>query len=167
MPLICVELLQYVEIDEQDVDLSKYGWCLNNLGYAHAWIDNKLVLLHRLIGDRMGLSQSKDVDHKDRNKLNNKRNNLREATKRQTCINRENKNTTGYRGVFKSLNKWRARIRTIDNKRIDLGSYESIIDAAKAYDDAAKIFHGEFAIFNFEDSNARDSRKESGVFEIR
>jgi hypothetical protein len=56
-----------------------------------------------------------------------------------------------YKGVdwAKDMKRWRARI-LVNGKRIYLGSFENEIDAAKAYDEAAKRYHGDFAALNFD-----------------
>jgi hypothetical protein len=48
------------------------------------------------------------------------------------------------------MNRWRARIR-VNGKRISLGLFKDEIEAAKAYDRAARKYHGEFASLNFPD----------------
>lgn len=50
----------------------------------------------------------------------------------------------------KASGKWVARICT-EGKQIHLGCFEHEIDAAKAYDNAARKCHGEFAGLNFPD----------------
>ena len=90
-------------------------------------------------------------DHKDRNGLNNTRENLRYATEAQNLQNRgmPKNNTSGYKGVMwcENKNKWRVQIKA-NNKRISLGYYSCIIKAAKAYNKAAIKYHGEFAVLN-------------------
>jgi hypothetical protein len=57
-----------------------------------------------------------------------------------------------YKGIhwFKRYRKWSATIR-FENKRIFLGYFQNEIDAALAYDEAARKFHKEFACLNFPD----------------
>lgn len=101
--------------------------------------------MHRLM---IGVNKKCIVDHIDRNGLNNQRVNLREATPLISTINREfNKNSTGYKGVYYSGNKYRARIG-VGYKLIELGSFNDIISAAKAYNLAAIKHHGKIAVLN-------------------
>ncbi len=91
------------------------------------------------------------VDHIDHRSLNNSRSNLRLATKSQNCCNQKKKGgrTSKYKGVYRDKRgHWRAKIN-FDGKTICLGRYKNEIDAAKAYDKAAKELHGEFAVLNF------------------
>lgn len=88
------------------------------------------------------------VDHIDRDPTNNKIENLRAATQRQNLWNTIKKPTgkqSKYRGVgwHKRDKLWYARIR-IEGKRKTLGYFKDELDAAKAYQEAAKKLHGEF-----------------------
>lgn len=95
-----------------------------------------------------------DVDHKDRNPLNNKRSNLRFATKSQNVINRAKSSgkTSEYRGVSYAKkaksNPWRVYSRTPNGKRYH-GSFASEVQAAMAADQIAITTWGEFAPLNF------------------
>lgn len=106
------------------------------------------ISMHRVIS---GVEDGKlFVDHIDRNTLNNCRYNLRIATRSQNLANREShkKCTSKYLGVCRyPHNKWQASIRK-DRIRINLGIFKNEIDAALAYNNAAKIHHGEFANLN-------------------
>jgi hypothetical protein len=99
------------------------------------------------------------VDHKNNNGLDNRIDNLRLATRSQNNINsRRNKSKTLSRYVGVSFDsrkrRWYARIY-FNNKGLWLGYFDSEIDAARAYDEAAKKYHGEFARLNFtEDEGA-------------
>ena len=57
-------------------------------------------------------------------------------------------NSTNYRGVSEQkTGRWQARI-TVDKKRLSIGYYNSSIEAAKAYNKASIIYHGEKALLN-------------------
>lgn len=92
------------------------------------------------------------VDHKDHCGLNNTRKNLRIATRSQnTCNNKKSRGQTSrYKGVCVSKEKGKFRATIMSNgKRIHLGYFKNEIDAAKAYDAAARKYHGDFAVLNF------------------
>ena len=94
------------------------------------------------------------VDHINRNGLDNRKANLRLATRRQNARNtpKTNKTTSSkYKGVSLRTRqgKWSATIFA-DGRNTHLGHFESQIDAAKAYDKAAKKYYGQFAVLNFE-----------------
>ncbi len=108
----------------------------------------KAVKMHRLF-----LPDSKQVDHRDGNGLNNQRFNMRPATRSQNAANSRKPAsgvTSQYRGVsfHKSSKKFAAQIET-KNKNKHLGLFISEVDAARAYDDAALQHFGEFARLNF------------------
>lgn len=98
------------------------------------------------------LDSSEFVDHLDRDPLNNQRDNLRLASRSQNGANRNiRKNSlSGYKGVswHKTAKKWTAKL-TLNGKLIHLGYFDDPIDAAKAYDQAAREYFGEFAVTNF------------------
>ena len=92
------------------------------------------VNMHREI---LGLEpfDGKEVDHINRNGLDNRRSNLRIANQ---TINQRNQrkhtnNTSGFTGVhwYKRLNKWRANIH-VNHKTINLGVYSNLLDAVRA-----------------------------------
>jgi hypothetical protein len=102
------------------------------------------ALMHRLIA---GTPAGLQTDHIDGDGLNNRRANLRNATKTQNgrYIRRPLHNTSGVKGVswHKGSNKWRASIKC-DGKSRALGSFKSIAEAAEAYAAASAELHGEF-----------------------
>lgn len=109
---------------------------------------NVKLYLHKLIlAPRQGLH----VDHINRNPLDNRVSNLRLATYSQNMANRGAFRgcSSQYKGVrfHRRENKWEARIQA-NKKPIWLGNFESEIDAALAYNEAAQKYHGEFAVLN-------------------
>lgn len=135
-----------------DVDfawLNTFNWQINEKGYAKTDIDGRTIKMHKLIAQQIPLLGQ--IDHENRNKLDNRRSNLRIAT---NTLNRANtdiskNNTTGYKGVSfdKERNKFVAYI-SYKNKRIQLGRFKCPIEAAKAYNRAALIYFGAFACLN-------------------
>jgi len=90
---------QDVLIDDEDFDkVSQYNWYIAKHGYVRMTNRSKTYLHHLIIGKKSGLV----VDHIDRNKLNNKKENLRHVTRAQNNANRESK---GYY-FCKERNKW-------------------------------------------------------------
>lgn len=108
----------------------------------------KTISMHRFI---LNASRSVVVDHIDFNGLNNQELNIRTCTISQNTIRNSiiHKRKSLYRGVtFTRWNKPIARI-TVNSKKINLGTFINEETAAKAYDIAAKKYHGEFAMLNF------------------
>jgi hypothetical protein len=136
--------------DEYYDEFSKIRWFINSNGYAVRNIDTKQKYMHRII---MGEPQVLIVDHKNRNKLDNRKSNLRLATRQQNQANRNKTrkpSTSKYIGVcFNKVNKkWNAFIHSKYMHK-SLGTFRCETRAAIAYDNAAKIYHGEFANLNF------------------
>jgi hypothetical protein len=107
------------------------------------------IRINRLI---MGANTyNKIVDHKNGNTLDNRKSNLRICTNAENTRNGSigKHNTSGYKGVswFYLNNKWRSTI-VVNYKQISLGLFSKKEDAAKAYNKAAKKYHGEFAKLN-------------------
>lgn len=94
------------------------------------------------------------VDHVNGDGLDNRRENLRPATVAQTNHRAARSGAGPYRGVSQlGTDRWWARIRA-DGDRISLGVYASAKAAAKAYDWAARKFHGEYARLNFPEGDS-------------
>lgn len=94
-------------------------------------------------------------DHINGRTLDNRKANLRSATALQNTWNSRKHSqscSSKYKGVWfhKSIQKWTAMIKA-RSKRIHLGTFENEIEAAKAYDKAAKKYYGQFAYLNFPD----------------
>ena len=138
--------------DEDFVELSKYKWQFNQLGYAIRtdWNNGspKAVYMHRqLLGDPDGLI----VDHINQDKLDNRKINLRTCKHRENLQNRgkQANNTTGYSGVIyrKDKGKYYSTL-TSGGKTYRLGYFKCKHDAARMYNFWAADIHGEFACLN-------------------
>jgi hypothetical protein len=108
-----------------------------------------MVQMHRVI---MNCPDIMAVDHLDSNGLNNQKSNLRVCTEADNHRNQKmpSNNTSGYKGVVwhESTKRFTAQI-CVNSKQIYLGSFGVGEEAAKAYDDAAIKYRGEFARLNF------------------
>ncbi len=91
-----------------------------------------------------------EVDHRNGNTLDNRRGNLRPATRYTQAANTLKKRTVApYKGLSPTIRgTWTASIRA-DGRRKNLGHFKNPVEAAKAYDAAARAIHGEFACVNF------------------
>jgi hypothetical protein len=107
------------------------------------------IYLHREI---MNPPKGILVDHRNGNGLDNRRANLRLATRSQNSANKRKRKNTSSRFIGVNFNKTAARWYVFvkkNEKRYWVGSFVNEIDAGRAYDEAAKKYHGEFARLNF------------------
>jgi len=152
---------RYAIVDPDDHErLSKYKWyaCKRDRTYyaiRGQWspiLKKRLTIaMHREVID---VPEGLFVDHINHNGSDNRKANLRPATPADNSRNARYPkiNTTSkYRGVWynKKKKRWRAVIG-INNTRKVIGNFRDEIDAARAYDKAAKKYHGDFASLNFE-----------------
>jgi len=149
---------RYTIVEPEDYYwLNNFNWVpkgSGNRSYAVRLVSDtdhiKFLSMHRLI---MGSPVGLQVDHQNRNRLDNRRANLRIATPSQNQFNKgktTRKTSSRFVGVtfVKSIGRWKGQIM-LDGKTIFLGYFDSEIEAAKAYDAAARKYHGEFARLNF------------------
>ncbi len=113
------------------------------------------LYMHREV---LPVAENMFVDHINCNGLDNRKANLRPATSAQNIRNRGKRAGKGgskYKGVFwdNRMRKWRVRIG-FNRARLRVGDFSDEIEAAKAYDQAAKQYHGQFASLNFPDATA-------------
>lgn len=158
MPKIALTQGRYAIVDEEDYErVSRFKWYAHreprkhgpDAFYAQRQNGKKEERMHRVI---LGLTDPKvDVDHINRDGLDNRRCNLRAVTQSENSRNMESiHGSSKYKGVgfSKSAQKWQARI-TKDYKAHYLGLFTSEEDAARAYDAKAMEIFGEFARLNF------------------
>ncbi len=142
-------------IDDADFDwLNQWKWyadkakhtfyaATNNIGNGEA----KKIYMHRLI---MKARPGEHIDHKTGNGLDCQRNNMRTCTNAENRRNRRKANgvASKYKGIYAiKSGKWAARI-CLNYKQMFLGYFNTEIEAAKAYNEAALKYHGEFANLN-------------------
>jgi hypothetical protein len=158
---------KFAIVDAEDYDwLMRYKWHVVNdrtTCYAMRSKGYTTVSMHRQI---MNAPKGLIVDHIDHNGLNNRKNNLRNCTHSQNLLNRRIRPDckSKYKGVVWDLyaRKWISRI-CLNQKRINLGCFDNEIDAALAYDRAARKYHGEFACLNFPELATKTRRHELSV----
>ena len=134
----------YTVVDDCDIGLAtRYNLYTIKGGYVACSISNRTVLLHRLI-----LPDALEVDHRDRDKLHNRRANLRPSNRSANTHNTAPRGKSGYKGVFQaSKGSWVAAIN-INGLQTSLGSFRSPELAAMAYNRAALLHYGPTAYQN-------------------
>lgn len=149
---------KYALVDDTDYSyLSQFTWsaCQYKKGYTFYAVrrdasTGRLISMHRAL---LGYPRGVRIDHRDGNGLNNQRENIRQATASQNQHNRpgwRNAQGSSYKGVdfVKRRGLYRSRI-CVARQQMTLGLFENEVDAALAYDVAARQYHGEFAWCNF------------------
>lgn len=147
---------RFALVDDLDFDsLNAIQWFLSGTGYAVGFLQQdgrfRLVYMHRLI-----LKAAPDalVDHINADTLDNRRSNLRLATPEQNGQNKRlnSLSETQLKGVgwHKRRQKYHARIQ-LQGMRYHLGYFDDAESAALAYDAAARLLFGEFALCNYPD----------------
>jgi len=132
-------------IDKDDVDrISKHSWHIDTNGYAVRGQTDKItkrfinIFLHQEI---LNFPDSQ-IDHINRDKLDNRKSNLRLCTLSENKINQKiyKSNSVGYKGVSKKNNNYQARL-TVNGKRINLGRYPTAQQAGMAYKNALNQYY--------------------------
>lgn len=151
-------------VDNEDFEmLNKYKWNAHrekNSFYALRTDKNrKVVRMHRVV---LGLTRSDEsiVDHKNHDGLNNQKSNLRLCTIAENNRNQKPRGVSKYKGVHKSDLKhitkkgiprvyegWKSEI-AVNGKKLHIGRFKTENEAAIAYNEKAKVLHGEFANLN-------------------
>ena len=143
---------QFALVDDSDYnELSKYNWCAlkdHNGNFSAITIPIRMSRL--ILGLKFG--DPRQADHKDRNTLNNRQDNLRICSQQQNNMNQKSRSnsTSKYKGVSwdTASQKWRCQI-SINKKKKHLGYWNIEEVAALRYDMVAIREFGEFAVLNF------------------
>lgn len=128
----------------------KAGWITtcNGVQYKKMSFSHKTLYVHRMIYLWHYGKIVKYIDHINGNSLDNRIENLREATQSQNCANQALKknNTSGYKGVRfrKDTNRWTANVM-LNGKNISFGCFDNPKDAYEAYKIGSTKLFGEFA----------------------
>ena len=174
-----------VTIDDIDSDLASMKWSLGIRGSKTSTIHyttghwkktigkSSTVYMHRIILSRVvrrPLKRQECVDHINHNGLDNRRCNLRLVTQSQNMCNMRitpRSKSSCFKGVhwFGRTNKWQAQIM-MDGKRVHLGYFVDEVDAARAYDEAAKKLHGHNCWLNLLPHNTPDGDQKSRQEEL-
>lgn len=144
-------------VDDSDFErVAEHRWYANrsrSTQYAYRWdkTARKWESMHRFILGVTGSTQQ--VDHANRNGLDNRRENLRLCSASQNQQNRAKFKsgdgmTSRYKGVSRCRNRWQSVIK-VNAKIVRLGMFKTQVEAAIAYDHAAMRHFGEFAVTNF------------------
>lgn len=155
------------KVSAEDYDyLRQFYWHYSKRGYACARINDKLVLMHRLILKRklnIEITPKEQCDHINHDRLDNTRENLRLVTNQQNCFNvskTKRKCSSKYKGVCHSTLRYKHKDGSIveyslwlayitkDGIRYNIGSFKTEREAAEAYNARAVILFGEYANLN-------------------
>lgn len=151
-----LEPVAFALVSDEDFEwFSKDTWVLSNWGYAYRHeygagrIRLRTRIMHREVAMRMGLEiEGAEVDHRDRQRLNNQRENIRIATsaenKRNASVRSDN--SSGIKGIYWSerRGKWIAEIM-VNGKKCWSRQFATLDEAAAARAAALPLYHGEFA----------------------
>lgn len=145
------EKIYEVIIDaSQKENIEKYMWKYNiskDKKYVYA-ISNAVGYLHKYLMD-VKQNDSRLVDHKNRNTLDNRMENLRICTRQENSMNsimRKN-NKSGHKGIWwcKEFKKWGASYK-LGDKNVFLGRFDDKEDAIKKYNEEINKVHGKFSV---------------------
>lgn len=147
---------EVVVVDFEDKNLiDGYNWRVDKNGHVSALIEGKTVFIHRMV-----THSTKDdpiIDHIHGEKRDNRKSQLRQATKAGNSQNRRKREglSSRYNGVYYSQreSRWCASVQSKDEatgkrKNRHLGYYDSELAAAEAYNRVASALYGEFAKLN-------------------
>lgn len=122
--------------------------CINSSGYLTIKLDGRHYQAHRLAFIWMTGEVPDFVDHKDKDKTNNRWTNLRPATRQENMFNRSKfkSNKSGFKGVsfYAKTKRWKAQIQK-GGVKIHLGYYATAEQASEVYQRNAIELFGDFS----------------------
>ena len=135
---------KFALVDDEDFEiLNQWKWYFDGR-YAKRIQNRSSVYIHRLV---FNILNGGEIDHKNGNKLDNRKRNLRSCTRSQNIFNSPERkdNTSGKKGVnwSKELNKWVSRIR-VKKKGIYLGVFSRKEDAILVRKLAEKKWYNDY-----------------------
>jgi len=155
---------QFALVDDEDYEyLSQWKWYAHRRGEKYTYYAMRTdytkgkvqIRMHNAIALRYGLKDYEELDHADRNGLNNQKDNLRVCTRGENNFNRrkfgelpkgvrihKKKHTKKDGGVI-IYTSYQARIN-VNGKSVNLGLHKELKDAVKAYNDAALRYYPNF-----------------------
>jgi hypothetical protein len=145
---------KFTQIDIEDLaEVIDKKWKYEKIGYAgHSYrkssLQTDVLLLHRHIL-RLSRGDGMVVRHKNGNRLDNRRSNLRVLESQTAARSREKRGKYGvpYRGVSHAGKGWQANIR-VEGQPLYLGYFTNQEDAATAYNFAVEVHHGPAGAYN-------------------
>lgn len=146
---------EFLIIDDEDFErLSKFKWYIGTRDRIFRTIyEFRKVTKNVSVANEVLQRYDTIFDHRDRNKLNNKKDNLRETDDSKNNANKLKYNYSNQTSKFKGVTKRKDKVFdsriSIRRKTIHLGRFENEEDAARAYDKKASELFGEFAVTNF------------------
>lgn len=156
---------KYALVDPEDFErLNRYKWHCSQSNYAKRATRSQSgkgrkqveIFMHKVVCPP---PEGMIADHINRNRLDNRKANLRPATWTQNAWNRSSvrkTRKTRHKGIryYKDTKKWQVRLM-INGRRVSFGCYDDEEEAAKAYDVVAKKYRGEYAVLNFPEKQAK------------
>lgn len=156
---------KYAILDPEDFEsLNQYRWHCTNFGYARRTGSKRsekgrkrvAIGMHNVV---FPVPEGMTVDHINRNRLDNRKANLRAATREENTWNRKfvkKGSKTRYTGIHwnKKVKKWNVRLR-VEGRRKSFGYYADEVEAAKVYDRVARKYRREYAVLNFPEKRAK------------
>jgi len=140
-------------IDNEDFEyLNQWKWHWDGEYAARTIKFNGIthkITMHRLILNN--IPKGKESDHINRDKLDNRRNNLRIVSNAENQMNKnlQKNNRSGVRGIcwYGKYDKWQTRIG-FGGKKMFLGYFSNIKDAIEIYNTTSKKLYGKFTYIN-------------------